>query len=493
MLFTRKRIPTIFALALISPALLAQEKGAEKMAEEIHSEQRQSVAVTIYNDALALVRETREIPFAAGRNRVALREVSAQIMPETASLASQSGGNLQLLEQNFDFDLLSEQSLLDKYVGRKVTTIRTNPATGEETREEATVLANNQGIILQYADRIESGLPKDARLAFADVPANLRDRPTLVVDVEAGQGGTQTVDLSYLTGGLSWQADYVATLSHDEKRLNLAGWVTLSNQSGTRYDNAALQLVAGDVNRAPPDFSMQRQKAMNYEMAAPAAAAMAQEAFFEYHLYTLDRPTTIGNNQRKQVSLLSAADIPVHKEYRLQGDSNWYYQVENNSPELGDKRKVDIFVNFANKEESRLGMPLPKGVIRVYKNDSKQRALFIGEDRIDHTAKNDDIRLNLGSAFDISANWKQKSVKRNEGKLGPLLSRDSYEASYEIELNNAKKEDVVVKVVEPIPGHWEMLEESHKHETPVANMAQWQIPVPAEGKTTLTYTVRFAF
>ena len=315
-----KILATTLVLAMTSPSLLAQNSAPA----EIDSRERESVAVTIYNDSLALIRETRSIPLAQGANRVALRDVSAHIMPQTATLSGKSGASLHLVEQNFDFDLLSERSLLNKYVGKKVTVIRTHPASGEESREEATVLANNEGITLQYADRIESGLPKDARIAFADVPANLRDRPTLLIDLHVGQAGTQTVDLAYLTSGLSWQADYVATLARDEKTLDLGGWVTLVNQSGTSYDNAALQLVAGDINRAPEMDFNQRMRYM--EAAAPVAAApkMAREEFFEYHLYNLDRPTSIANNQRKQVSLLSASNIPVSKEYRLQGAQDRY-------------------------------------------------------------------------------------------------------------------------------------------------------------------------
>ncbi|MDO5091508.1 MAG: DUF4139 domain-containing protein [Cardiobacteriaceae bacterium] len=483
---TTKLLATTLAIAMTSPALLAQS--------EIDSRDRESVAVTIYNDSLALVRETRSIPLEQGANRVALRDVSAQIIPETAALSGKSASAIHLIEQNFDFDLLSESALLNKYVGKTVSVIHTNPATGEERREEATVLATNDGITLQYADRIESGLPQNARIAFADVPANLRDHPTLLVDLHADNAGTQQLDLAYLTGGLSWQADYVATLANDEKTLNLAGWVTLTNQSGTRYDNAALQLVAGDINRVLPE--MDYAMSMRYREAAPMAAAapmMKQEAFFEYHLYSLDRPTTIADNQRKQVSLLTAANVPVTKEYRLQSGQNYYRNIENNSPEFGDKRKVDIFVELDNKEESQLGMPLPKGIIRVYKNDSQERPLFIGEDRIDHTAKNDKVRLKLGNAFDLSATWKQKAYQVVKGKLGPVFSHDHYEAHYEIELANAKKEDVVIKVVEPIPGHWEILEESHQHEKVAGHLAQWHIPVPAEGKTTLSYKVRVMF
>ena len=334
---------TTIAAAL---ALAASHAAFAEVTETVsEGKDREAVAVTIYNDNLALVREARKLPLNAGANRIALRDVSARIMPETASLVARSGAALQLLEQNFDYDLLSAQSLLGKYVGKRVTTIRTNPANGEETREEATVLANNDGVVLQYADRIETGLPANVRIAYGDVPTNLRDRPTLTVDLQSGQAGEQTVDLAYLTGGFSWQADYVASLASDEKTVNLAGWVTLDNQSGTSYDNATLQLVAGDVGRVQPDFDSMMLRAAAPAAALEKSAPMAEESLFEYHLYTLNRPTTLKNNQKKQVSLLSAANVPVNKEYRLQGAEYWYYNgLRGDSPELGDKRKVDVFV-----------------------------------------------------------------------------------------------------------------------------------------------------
>ncbi len=377
----------------------------------------------------------------------------------------------------------------------RVTVIHTNRASGAETREEATVLANNDGVVLQYADRIETGLPANARLAYGDVPANLRDHPTLTVDLQSGQAGEQTVDLAYLSGGFSWQADYVASLANDEKSLNLAGWVTLDNQSGTTYDNATLQLVAGDVSRVRKEFDSFAQMRAAPVAAMEEAAPMAEESLFEYHLYTLNRPTTLKNNQKKQVALLSAANVPVRKEYRLQGENYTYYNsLRGESPELGDKRKVDVFVEFKNEEKGQLGIPLPKGIVRVYKNDSDNRAQFIGEDRIDHTAKNDTVRLKLGSAFDVTGVWKSVSVKNlDSGKLGKLIDGEQFEATYSIELSNAKKEDVTVKVVEPLPGDWNITAETFKHEKVGADLAQWQVPVPADGKVELKYTVRIKF
>lgn len=447
---------------------------------------RQAVAVTIYNGSLALVREERKITMQQGVNRIAMREVAAQIMPETVSLRSTSGGALTLLEQNFDFDLLSASSLLDKYVGRKVNVIHSHPTTGEPRREAAIVLANNDGKpVLQFADRIETGLPASSHLAFDTVPAQLRDRPTLSVALHSAEGGAQTVDLSYLTHGMDWKADYVATLAADENSLNLAGWVTLTNQSGARFENAKLQLVAGDVARAMPQAMDARQFKHAVAAAAPMAEAMEQEELFEYHLYTLPRPTTIAQNQTKQVALLSAGNVPVRKEYRLQGAAHWYHQLtRGQSAELGDKRKVDVFVEFDNKD-GELGMPLPKGIVRVYKADSQQRAQFIGEDHIDHTAKNEKVRLKLGSAFDLNGTWKNTAVEK--------ISDRVYEMEFEIELRNAKEVPATIKVVEPIPGQWTVLQESHPHTKPSANLAQWLVEVPADGKTDLRYKVRVQY
>lgn len=457
-----------FALACLAAACL--EAAAETVSR---AEDRSEVAVTIYNDSLALVKEVRRIPFERGANSIALRDVSAKIRPETASLRALSGGGLRLLEQNFDFDLLTPQKLLEKYVGRSVTVIKTNPATGAEMREPAEVLASNGGVVLKFADRIETGLP--GRIAYGAIPANLRDRPTLVVQLESAAAGRQAAELSYLTGGLSWRADYVAELAGDESKLDLAGWVTLTNQSGAAYENARLQLVAGDVNRVRDEMRTQQFAAKAMPAAAPE---MAREQLFEYHLYSLGRPTTLSDNQTKQVALLSAAGVPLRKEYRLDGQ-DWYYRGAQS--DLGRRHKVGVFIEFDNKG-GELGVPLPKGIVRVYKKDSRGNALFIGEDRIDHTAKNEVVRLKLGDAFDVKAARKQTSFRKIADKV--------YESSFSIELANAKDVPVTVKVVEPVPGDWEMVSESQKHAKGDAHAAVWQVAVPAEGKAMLDYSVR---
>jgi hypothetical protein len=449
---------------------------------------QQSVAVTIYNENLALVKDVRKLKLGSGMNNLALREVSGQIRPETAQLRSLSHpGVLGVLEQNFDFDLLTPAKLLEKYVGRRVRVIKTHPTTGAETIEQAEVLSANNGVVLRIGDRIETGVP--GRLVFDGVPGSLRDRPTLVTQLNNKGADAQTVELSYLTGGLSWKADYVAELNARDTHLDLSGWVTLTNRSGTSYPNALLQLVAGDVHRVRDEMRLAMAPAKARGMAEEARASMAEESLFEYHLYTLQRPTTIADNQTKQVALLSAAAVPVTKEFLLSG-TDYYYRTS--VGDIGKKMKVGVFVEFQNQEAHKLGLPLPKGVVRVYKRDSAGRAQFVGEDRIDHTPKNEKVRLKLGEAFDVTADKRQTDFKRL-----PKEEEDKYEyvfeSAYELTLKNAKNEPVTVTVREPVPGDWKMLEETHRHKKAAAGTAEWRMVIPAEGRETLRYRVRVRY
>ena len=456
-------------------------------ANEIRStlDDQQHVSVTIYNQDMALVKDQRSIHLSPGLNSLALRDVSAQIRPETALLRSLNG-SLSVLEQNFDFDLLTPQKLLEKFVGKAVDIISINPATGVESREQAQVLAANNGVVLKMDDRIETGIP--GRIVYHDVPANLRDRPTLVVQLNNKTTNKQDVELSYLTGGLGWKADYVAELNAADDKLDLSGWVTLSNTSGTSYRDAKLQLVAGDVNRVHEQHPMAVRSMAKMEIMDMAASApMAEESLLEYHLYTLDRPTTIAENQTKQVALLSATNVPVRKELMLRG-ADYYYQ--SSYGDLGQKMKVGIFVEFDNKENAQLGMPLPKGIMRVYKKDTAGNAQFVGEDRIDHTPRNETVRLKLGEAFDVTADKKQTDFKKLPR---PIKGSNAFESAYEIVLKNAKKERVTVTVQEPIPGDWKIIDSSHPSKKAASNTAVWTLDVPADGKTTLTYRVQVIY
>ncbi len=461
------------------------EIGKKKVEIKSTLENQEAVAVTIYNQDLALVKDQRKVSLNAGLNLLALRDVSAQIRPETALLRSLShAGSFTTLEQNFDFDLLTPQKLLEKYIGKTVSIAKTNVKTGEETIETATVLSANNGLVVKIGNRIETN--PAGRMIYEDVPANLRDRPTLVTQLNNKVSGEQSVELSYLTGGLGWKADYVAELNAKEDAIDLSGWVTLTNTSGTSYNNAKLQLVAGDVNRVQermrPMAKSMRADAMMLEAAAP----MAEESLLEYHLYSLDGPTSILDNQTKQVALLTASNIPARKELVIHG-ADYYYQ--NQSGELGQKIKAGVFVEFDNKESARLGMPLPKGILRMYKKDSQGNAQFVGEDNIDHTPKNETVRLKLGEAFDVTANKKQTDFKN----LSKPNKNAVYESAYEIVLKNAKKEKVTVTVQEPIPADWKMLSENHPSIKVNSNLAAWKIEIPAESNTTLIYRVHIKY
>lgn len=468
-------IASLFLLTAVSQAIAQTEEQRSTLADQ------QEVAVTIYNENLALVKDQRKLSLKRGASSLAFRDVSARMRPETALMRSTSApGSVSVLEQNFDFDLLTPQKLLEKYVGRSVSVIRTNVATGVETTEQAQVLSANAGVVLKIGNRIETGIP--GRIIYGDVPPNLRDRPTLVMSLDNTGAQQQDLELSYLTGGLAWKVDYVVELNATEDRLDISGWVTLTNTSGATYRNARLQLVAGDVNQVTPVMQgAVRAMAAPAPVMAKARSEMVEESLFEYHLYTLTRPTTIAENQTKQVSLLSASGVPARKELLLKGN-DYYYQ--SSYGELGQKIKVGVFVEFDNKESAQLGMPLPKGIIRVYKKDKAGNAQFIGEDRVDHTPKNETVRLKLGDAFDVTADKKQTDFKKLSG-----TSRYNYvfESAYEVLLKNAKKEAVTVTVQEPMPGDWQIQSESHPHTKGSSNAAVWKVSVPAEGSTKLVY------
>lgn len=467
------------AIAALTLATLSSPGLAMDQEQRVDDSARRSLAVTIYNDDLALIKDQRLVRLEQGDNRLAWRNVSVRIRPETALLNERSGElDLTLLEQNFDFDLLTPNTLLKKYLGRQVEVIRANDA-GERVTESATVLAVNDGVVLRYGNRIETQIA--GHLAFPDVPDDLRDQPTLVLHLRAAKGGEGQLELSYLTGGLSWRADYVADLAGDGGSMDLNGWVTLTNESGVAYPKAQVQLVAGEVHRAsgaPPMPPMERSMVM----ASPAPMP-AEESLAEYHLYTLPRPTDILNQQTKQVALLSARRVPVTRELVVQGQA---YVYGANTGDGWDKRPVASVLKFVN-QNGDLGIPLPKGVVRVYSKDSRGNAQFIGEDEIDHTPRNETVTLKLGESFDVTARRKQTAFK----KLAGSTAYDyAYEASFAMEIKNAKTEPTSVVVREEIPGDWTMIAESLPHTKEAASLASWTVTVPADGKATLTWRVQ---
>ena len=473
----------IMALAVILAAAYAPAaEGPTEKAASTGIEDQTGIAVTIYNVNLGLVKDKRKIRLRKGRGDLRFMDVASQIIPPSVSIRSLGKGEgLRVLEQNYEYDLLSPQKLLDKYVGKEVKLYQKNPYTEREEVVAATLLSNNGGPIFRIGDGITFGHP--GRIVFPGVPQDLISKPTLVWLIENDREEAQEVEASYLTNGINWRADYVATLNEKDDRADLAGWVTIDNKSGAAYREAKIKLVAGDVNRVKEEKQYRDKMLAFAEGAArPAAPQFKEESFFEYHIYTLQRPSTIKDNQTKQINLVTADNIPVKKELLYQGAPYYYYS------RYGDamaNQKVGVYVQIQNRKEDNLGIPLPKGTVRVYKRDSEGSLQFIGEDSIDHTPKDEKIRIKLGDAFDVVGTRKQTDWKK--------IAYDTYEAAFEISLRNHKKEDVTVRVVEPVPGDWTMLSSSSPYKKTEAHTAEFGIPVAKDTETILTYRVRMRY
>ena len=448
---------------------------------------RQSVNITVYNSNLGLVRETRRVNLPAGSIGLRFADVTAQIRPETVHLASLlSPTALRILEQNYQYDLLNPGKLLDKFVGKEITLVMRRYQNNSEIFEpvQATLLSNNAGQVWRINGQIVINPTSIVEMRFPDVPRTLVATPTLVWDVESGSAGTQTLEASYLTNGMNWRADYVLVVNADDTKGDLQGWVTLTNSSGATFEDARLQLVAGDVNRVSDRRDYELGAAMAKREMAVDESQFKEQGFFEYHLYTMQRPTTIRDNETKQVSLLEAAGFDVKKEFVINGQR--YYYTSYNNPGQPIKEKVGVFIQFRNAQQNKLGMPLPAGTVRLYKKDSTGNQQFIGEDRIDHTPKDEDVRVKVGDAFDIVAERKQTDYR-------VIVSGHLYEYAYEIKIRNHKDGPVTVVVNEPIGGDWEMVSSTFEAKKTAAFAAQFNVPVAKNGEATLSYRVRVKY
>jgi hypothetical protein len=459
-----------------APAGIEPRDAGAARADRVRSTaaERESIAITVYNQNFGLVREVRAVPVGAGRVQLEFGDVASAIQTETVHVRP-LGSGFRILEQNYQYDLLSPQKLLEKYVGRTVTVYRTEPGTQREVPVQAEVLSVNNGTILKIGDEITFNYP--GRIAFPEVPDNLIAEPTLVWLAESG-ARDQRLEVSYLTGNLNWKADYVMVLGAKDDRAGLTGWVTLTNTSGASFENAQLKLVAGDVQRVGRDQMM--------DLAGRAAAAQMREekqfteqAFFEYHMYTLGRPATVLHNEQKQVTLLEAPSFGVRKKLTFYGAEHYYRGAHG---DVVSNQKVSVVLDFDNAERNGLGMPLPAGVVRVYKDDGSGAQQFIGEDRIDHTPRDERVRIRMGDAFDVVGDRRQMKWTA----LGSCRS----ESEWAVELRNHKDDAVRVDVVEPIGGDWEILRASHRAERIDAHTFRFDVPVPARGATTVTYAVR---
>jgi hypothetical protein len=435
---------------------------------------REAVSITVYNQNFGLVREVRAIDLGRGPTALEFRDVAGQIEPYTVSVHALDGQRLRVLEQNYRYDLLSPEQLLRKYVGRKIKVFRWNDVTGREEPFDAEVLSVNQGTILRIGNEITYGFP--GRMSFPEIPENLIAEPTLVWLLDAA-AGRRRLEVSYLTRGMNWRADYVMVVNDADTQADLTGWVTLDNQSGTSYKDARLKLVAGDVQRVQGEVAAPQMAAMRAREADEAL--MTEEGLFEYHLYTLERPTSVLNNEQKQVTMLEAGGIAVTKRLVLVGQP-WYYRSQ--SGEVASSQKVSVFLEFANTEANSLGMPLPRGIVRVYKADRSGAQQFIGEDRIDHTPRDEQLRIKMGEAFDVVADRRQMEWR--------VTGRCEAQSLWEVELRNRKDEAAEVDVMEPVGGDWSIVEASHKWERVDARTFRFRVALPARTTQKISYRVR---
>jgi hypothetical protein len=452
----------------------------------------QAADVTVYNQDLGLVRETRTFTLKNGVNTLSVTDVPAQVDATSVHFKSLTNPDaVSVLEQNFQYDLLNQQKLLDKYVGKEIEIERPADAGGKRDVLKGTLLSNNDGPILKIGDKIHLNL--NGHITLPDLPNDFRSKPTLEWKLLSKKAGPQTCELSYLTAGLGWRADYVLVANATDDKMDLNSWVTITNTSGGRYDDAKLKLVAGDVNRvasAPP-----APRAMRKAMFAEAAvdqASFHEQSFFEYHLYTLQRPTTLANNETKQIEMASAADVPMKKLFVYDGAQNvsWlefneYSRADANYGTQSDK-KVWVILEFKNSKDNKLGMPLPKGRVRVYKKSSDGALEFIGEDNIDHTPKDETLRIKMGNAFDVGGERARTSF---------LNEKKSFQETFEIRLRNHKESDVVVRVVEHLYrwNNWKIAESSQKYTKKDAQTVEFETSVKKDGETVVTYTVKYTW
>ena len=467
------RALTAIGLALIAGAVpaAAQDPAAGNAQGQL--------SVTIYNGGQALVQDIRQIAFPAGRSRQEFPDVSAQIRPQTVSFAADGTA---IVEQNFDYDLLSPNALMQKAVGETVTLLRINPATGVETRERAKVLAVNGGVVLQIGPRIEilrdDGLP--VRVIFDKIPPNLRAKPTLSITVDSKGAATRAATLSYLTGGLGWSADYVSLYDEKAGTIDVQGWVTLTNNTGTTFDNARTLLVAGTpsargLSGYGSSYRSYRPAPQQGELRRAGTETAPREQLGDYYLYPLAERTTIANAQTKQVSFLDVAKVPAQKiyEFTLDGFDN-----------MTDPRSAASVIKFSSSAQGGLGDALPAGTVRFYQRDLRGDPQFIGESRIDHTPMGSELGLKTGDAFDV----KVKATVVSRERVSDRVWRTSM--SYLV--TNARPQPVTLDLMQRgLDWYWDetrILKESRKSDRLDADGTRWRVEVPANGEVTVTAT-----
>lgn len=484
-----------FALSMLSAGVLALTLATSVSAQEstpspVADGERQSVAVTVYNQGSSLVQDTRLFTFASGENLLNFTDVAAMIDATSVQFSSVTDPEgTRVLEQNYAYDLVDSFALLSRYVDQRIE-VRAN----DGTTYAGVLLSGNGGDIILRED---SGqvvvLPYSTveDLRFPELPGGLITRPTLRWLVDSAAGGEQEVELTYLTGGISWAADYTVLLGADNSQLNLNGWVTLTNVSGTAFEDALVKLIAGDVNRLPELQARGEEMMFDAVASAVPAQPVAERSFSEYHLYEIQRPVTVGNNETKQVEFVTAAAVPAHTFYVYNGSGPFYgYGGPIYDQGYGQTGITDVqtYLEFSTGEENGVGAALPAGRIRVYQEDIDGAALLIGENMIDHTAKGEDVEIYLGNAFDLVGERTQTNFN--------LISRNVIEETYEIRLRNRKDEGAVeIRVPENLFrwSDWEIVSASDEYEKVNSSSIEFRVSVEPGEERVITYTVRYTF
>src|SRR6186713_990139 len=423
-----------FALAIgvaqhRSPYALAAAPVAAGGQDTSTLDDQSELSLTVYNSDLALVRDVRNLQLPRGTFDLRFMDIAATVNPATVHIRSLTEpGRLDVLEQNYEYDLLEPEKLLRKYVGRDVTLVRLVQDGGDTRQEEvkARLLSFNNAPVWQIGNEIVTGMHAD-HIRFPELPGNLYSRPTLIWSLENGGAARHRVEASYLASKLSWNADYVLTVARDDRTADVDGWVTLTNGSGTSFTNASLQLVAGELNRVREEFAKMADEAVSLRAAA-APPPMTSEAFSEYHLYSVGRKTSINNAETKQISMMTGNGVPVKKRYVVDGQSFYYRNTQ--SPGSPIRDSVQVFYQVTNDQRAGLGMAMPAGIMRVYQSDTRGGVHFVGEDRIDHTPKDEVLNLRIGRAFDVVAERKQIDFEK--------IATNVYEVEYEVVLRNHK-------------------------------------------------------
>ena len=460
------------ATVIVAVFMMLPFAVAADTAVETTSDDQTAIAITIYNDGTGLVKDTRSLDLPEGWYDLIFMDVAASMDPTSVHFVSLTDpDSIAILEQNYEYDLVSTAALYQRHIDKHVT-VRT-----EDGRTiDGTLLAYEGALVIQTNDGIVI-VNNPVEVSFEELPEGLITRPTLRWSLIGGYDGHQDVEMSYLTSGLGWNANYVAVVGQNDNVLDLSGWVTINNNSGTAYHDATLKLVAGEVHRVQPQYA---PRAAAMEMmamdGAPGGAGFVEESFFEYHLYTLERPATVLNRQQKQISLLEGEGIGVDKIFVF--DPGYAYYGRGDTAE-GD---IQVRLRFMNSEDNGLGIPLPAGTLRVYKEDSSGALQFIGEDRIDHTPKDEEIEIFLGNAFDIVG--ERVVLDRRQ------LRNDMWEYDVQVNLRNHKTEDIEVVYWDHVWGDWTVVTSSHEYLQKDASTVEFIVPVESDGETVLTYTIR---